>query len=111
MIEDREMNWHGIVIGVCSFLIIGIFHPIVIKCEYYFSKNIWPLFVAGGLLSAIVSVLVDHFLVSALLGSLACSFFWSIGELKEQEERVRKGWFPRNPKRRYAFDDIEEQQE
>ena len=98
------MNWYGIIIGVCSFLIIGIFHPIVIKCEYYFSKNIWPLFVVGGLISAIISVLVNNFLASALLGALACSFFWSIGELKEQEERVRKGWFPRNPKRTYSFD-------
>ncbi|MCI5584361.1 MAG: DUF4491 family protein [Lachnospiraceae bacterium] len=98
------MNWFGIIIGVSSFLIIGIFHPIVIKCEYYFSKKIWPLFLIGGLIAAIISLLVNNSLGSALLGSLACSLFWSIGELKEQEERVQKGWFPRNPKRTYPFD-------
>ena len=29
------MNTSGIIIGLSSFVIIGIFHPIVIKCEYY----------------------------------------------------------------------------
>ena len=33
------MNWQGIVIGAAAFLIIGIFHPIVVKGEYYFSKR------------------------------------------------------------------------
>ena len=70
------MNWYGIVIGVCSFLIIGVFHPIVIKCEYYFSKKVWPIFFVCGLIAAVVSLLVGNFLASALLGSLSCSFFW-----------------------------------
>lgn len=34
----------GILIGLNLFIIIIVFHPIVIKCEYYFSKKIWPLF-------------------------------------------------------------------
>ncbi|MDE7418663.1 MAG: DUF4491 family protein [Muribaculaceae bacterium] len=34
-----------------------------------------------------------------LLGVTAFSCFWSILEVKEQRERVRKGWFPANPKR------------
>ena len=25
----------GIVIGICTFLIIGFFHPVVVKAEYY----------------------------------------------------------------------------
>ncbi|MDR0581354.1 MAG: DUF4491 family protein, partial [Prevotellaceae bacterium] len=32
---------------------------------------------------------------SSLLGVLACSSFWSIYELFQQRERVRKGWFPK----------------
>jgi hypothetical protein len=28
------------------------------------------------------------------------SCFWSIHEIIEQRERVRKGWFPRNPRRK-----------
>ena len=32
-------NWQGVVIGLCTFLIIGLFHPIVIKGEYYFGTK------------------------------------------------------------------------
>lgn len=36
---------------------------------------------------------------SSVLGVVAFSSFWSIKEIFEQRERVRKGWFPANPKR------------
>ena len=39
-------------------------------------------------------------LIAALAGVFAFSSFWTIKELFEQQERVRKGWFPANPKRR-----------
>ena len=29
------MNYVGILIGLATFLIIGLFHPLVIKGEYY----------------------------------------------------------------------------
>ena len=44
------MNIHGLAIGIGTFLIIGLFHPIVIKTEYYIGKKIWPLFLILGLL-------------------------------------------------------------
>ncbi|MDE6270388.1 MAG: DUF4491 family protein, partial [Muribaculaceae bacterium] len=37
---------------------------------------------------------------SALLGVTAFSSFWTILEIFEQRERVRKGWFPANPARK-----------
>ena len=42
MIEFLQ-NYHlaGIVIGLCTFLVIGLFHPLVIKGEYYFGVRIW----------------------------------------------------------------------
>lgn len=43
------MNWQALLLGAASFLIIGLFHPLVIKGEYYFGKGIWPLFLATGL--------------------------------------------------------------
>ena len=46
---------------------------------------------------------VDNILVSSLLGVFAFSSFWTIKEVFEQEERVKKGWFPKNPKRTYKF--------
>ena len=42
------MNFKGIILGVITFLIIGLFHPIVIKSEYYFSKKSRYVFAAAG---------------------------------------------------------------
>ncbi|ARC83840.1 hypothetical protein U732_339 [Clostridium argentinense CDC 2741] len=94
------MNFQGIIIGLFSFLIIGIFHPIVIKGEYYFSKKIWPIFLLLGIIFIILSLNIKGQLLSALLGVTGFSCLWSIHELIEQEQRVKKGWFPKNPKRK-----------
>lgn len=94
------MNFQGVMIGVFSFLIIGIFHPIVIKGEYYFSKKIWPIFLLLGIIFIILSLNIKGQLLSALLGVTGFSCLWSIHELIEQEQRVKKGWFPKNPKRK-----------
>ncbi|MCB7318308.1 DUF4491 family protein [Lacrimispora sp. 210928-DFI.3.58] len=94
------MNINGIVIGAACFMIIGLFHPIVIKAEYYLSSRCWPLFLAAGVLFLAVSALVEQGTISAVLGVLGCSCLWSILELKEQEKRVERGWFPKNPKRK-----------
>lgn len=91
------MHWSGIIIGVAAFLIIGVFHPIVIKCEYYFSERIWPLFLVGGLILCAAAVLLAHVVFSAILAILGFTMLWSIGELKHQAKRVEKGWFPENP--------------
>ena len=93
------MNLTGVIIGVISFVTIGVFHPIVIKGEYYFSAKIWPIFLVAGIVFCAVSVFIDNTIGSATLAVVGFSCLWSIGELKEQEERVRKGWFPENPKR------------
>ncbi|MDR2683795.1 MAG: DUF4491 family protein, partial [Prevotellaceae bacterium] len=42
-------NLSGLIIGICTFLIIGIFHPIVIKGEYHFSTKIWWIFLLAGI--------------------------------------------------------------
>ena len=93
------MNFNGILIGVISFLIIGIFHPIVIKGEYYFGKRIWPIFFISGIIFIFLSLSSSIGVLSAVFGILGFSCFWSINEIIEQEERVKKGWFPKNPKR------------
>lgn len=93
------MNFNGILIGIISFLIIGIFHPIVIKGEYYFGKKIWPIFLISGIIFIFLSLSSSIGVLSAVFGILGFSCFWSINEIIEQEERVKKGWFPKNPKR------------
>ena len=91
----------GLVIGICTFLIIGMFHPIVIKSEYYWGTRCWWLYLIAGILGVIGAVWVDNLLISSLLGVFSFSSFWGIKELFEQEQRVRRGWFPKNPKRTY----------
>ena len=95
-----EFNFSGIIIGVATFLIIGLFHPLVIKAEYYIGVNSWWLFLLLGILSAIASLLVVNLIISILLGVVAFSSFWSIGEVFQQKKRVEKGWFPANPKKK-----------
>ena len=91
------MNLTGIIVGLATFLIIGLFHPIVIKAEYYLGTKCWWMFLIAGLIFGAVSILVDNLIVSTILGVTAFSSFWSILELKEQKERVRKGCFPAGP--------------
>ncbi|CCZ70349.1 DUF4491 family protein [Bacteroides gallinaceum] len=93
----------GIAIGICTFLIIGMFHPIVIKAEYYFGTRCWWWFLVLGIAGIIGSVLVNDLLIASLLGVFAFSSFWSIKEIFEQRERVLKGWFPMNPKREQEY--------
>lgn len=94
-----EYHLTGLTIGFATFLIIGLFHPMVIKGEYYFGVNCWWVFLAMGVAAAIGSIIVQEILWSTLLAVWSASSFWSIGELFEQRKRVAKGWFPANPKR------------
>ncbi|MBR3884708.1 MAG: DUF4491 family protein [Bacteroidaceae bacterium] len=95
-----ELNFHGILIGVATFLIIGLFHPLVIKSEYYIGVKSWWLFLVLGIITLAVSLVIENNDLSILFGVVAFSSFWSIGEVFEQKKRVEKGWFPANPKRK-----------
>lgn len=91
------MSFSGLIVGIAAFLIIGVFHPIIIKCEYYFSDRIWPVFLITGIVTVVASCFVRQITVSAILAIFGCTCLWSIIELKKQRERVKKGWFPENP--------------
>lgn len=93
----------GLAIGICTFLIIGLFHPVVIKAEYHWGTRCWWVFLLLGLAGTAASIGIGHLFWSSLLGVFSFSSFWSIKEIFEQEERVRKGWFPKNPRRTYKF--------
>ena len=64
------MYFEGFLISVLTFLIIGL------------------------------SLMTPSALLSTVLGVLGASSLWSIKELYEQENRVKKGWFPANPRRK-----------
>ena len=93
------MNFTGIIIGVATFLIIGLFHPIVIKAEYYFGVKCWWVFAVMGVVACVASLLIESVLLSTLLAVWGASSLWSIGELFEQRKRVAKGWFPKREKK------------
>ncbi|MBQ3172682.1 MAG: DUF4491 family protein [Alistipes sp.] len=92
-----ELHFTGLIIGIATFVIIGIFHPIVIKGEYYFGTGIWWIFLISGIVTGVCSVLVADVLWSTLLAVWAASSLWGIGELFEQKRRVERGWFPARP--------------
>ena len=68
----------GIVIGISTFLIIGLFHPVVIKAEYYWGTRCWWIFLLLGIVGIIGSLYVDDLLISSLLGVFSFSSFWTI---------------------------------
>lgn len=98
-----SMNFNGILVGAAVFLIIGVFHPLVIKAEYGWGRKSWWLFLAGGLFFMALSVFLQNDLLSILAGALAFSCFWSIHEIFMQEKRVLRGWFPENPARKEYY--------
>ncbi|MBU3814377.1 MAG: DUF4491 family protein [Candidatus Bacteroides intestinipullorum] len=98
-----EYRVAGLALGICTFLIIGLFHPVVVKAEYYWGTRCWWIFLLLGLGGVAASIYVSDLFVSSLLGVFAFSSFWTIKEVFDQEKRVRKGWFPKNPRRTYKF--------
>ncbi len=96
----QSLNMSGLLVGLCTFLIIGLFHPLVIKGEYYFGVKCWWAFLILGIVCTLLSVFIANQMASTMLGVTAFSSFWSILEVFHQRKRVEKGWFPKNPKRR-----------
>ena len=95
-----DLNIWGLVVGAATFVIIGVFHPIVVKAYYHFGlKSRW-WFLAGGAVLATVAVFVQNLVASILLGVIAFSMFWSVREINEQKRRVEMGWFPDHPDRK-----------
>ncbi len=97
------MYYKGFIIAAATFLIIGLFHPIVIKTEYRWGIRPWWIFLMVGVITIAGSLLVENVMLSALLGVFGASSLWSIGELFSQKKRVEKGWFPMNPKREHEY--------
>lgn len=101
MITQFLSDYHllGITIGATTFAVIGLFHPIVIKCHYRYGTGCWWWFLILGIVGCAVSYLSSDVLISSIAGVFAFSSFWTIKEVFEQEKRVDKGWYPRNPNR------------
>jgi hypothetical protein len=93
------MNFTGLLTGLVLLLAIGFGHMWVIRLEYYVGAHIWRgVFLLGALIAS-ASLLVPSFTTAAILGIVAGSIIWGATELPAQQDRVRRGLFPSNPKR------------
>ncbi len=104
--QELLSNWHfsGLLIGLATFLVIGLFHPLVIKGEYYFGLRCWIAFLFVGIIMCFASLIIENQTWSIIAGVVAFSCFWSIKEVFDQEKRVLKGWFPMNPRRKAYYE-------
>ena len=100
-----ELHYTGVLIAICTFLVIGLFHPLVIKTEYYTGTKYWWIWLICGLSCICAALFVANIFMSVVLGVTGASFLWGIGELFEQKKRVKRGWFPMNPKRKDEYED------
>ena len=94
------MSFTGIIIAAMTFLTLGLWHPIVIKTEYYFGTRPWVIYLLVGISCCVAALFISNVYISSFLGVFGASALWGIGELFSQKKRVEKGWFPMNPKRR-----------
>ena len=56
----EKYGLEGLVIGALTFVIIGVFHPLVSKGEYYFGTRIWWFFLIGGIAGLAASLSIDN---------------------------------------------------
>jgi hypothetical protein len=94
------MNLTGVGMGLFMLFAIGFGFFWVIKLEYYLEARIWKAVLAVGLLICLLSLFMPTFISSALLSIFGGSVVWGATELPGQEERVRRGLFPANSRRR-----------
>ena len=85
-----EYHLAGLFIGICTFLIIGLFHPVVVKAEYYWGTKCWWIFLILGIAGVVASLSIENVIIASLLGVFAFSSFWTIKEVFEQEESVQR---------------------
>ncbi len=96
-----DNHLQGLAVGLGTFLIIGVFHPLVIKGYYHFGIGVRWAFLVAGFAFAAASIIAPGLIASTLLGVASFSSFWGILEVHEQRKRVAKGWFPANPKHKH----------
>lgn len=85
------MNITGIAIAVSTFLVIGLFHPIVIKTEYYFGTRPWWVFGFVGVACIVCSLCIESTIWSSIIGVVGASSLWAIGEPVRAKTSCGKG--------------------
>ena len=90
------MYFTGIIIAASTFLAIGVWHPIVIKTEYYWGTRPWIVYLIVGLACIAGALFIENAILSSIVGVFGASALWGIGELFAQKKNPfqnRKGLF------------------
>ena len=101
------MNWTGVYLGLFMLVVIGFGFFWVIRLEYSLGARIWKTVLLVGIGVCLLSLFIPGFTTSALVGIFGGSIVWGATELPGQEERVRRGLFPANPRRDDRRDEVE----
>lgn len=92
-----ELHFTGIIIAVSTFLIIGLFHPIVIKTEYYTGTRYWWVFLVLGFATIAAAFLIEDVLLSAIHGVLEPPVFGASVSSSSRNNVARKDGFLKIP--------------
>jgi hypothetical protein len=100
MLLSEGINMDGVLVGASLIVIMWIGRMACIRGEYYFTKKFWVVFLFTGIISVVLALFVESLIFSSILSIFGFTFLWGIHEIIEQEERVRKGWFPERKQKR-----------
>lgn len=93
-----NLQWHGPVFAVVTFLTIWWGHILVRIVHYYLGTRPAPIVFLGGLLLLLGSTQTGDRLVAGTCGIVGLTLLWDAFELHRQEARVRQGHAPINPR-------------
>lgn len=106
-----ELNFSGAIVAAAAIFIVGAMHPVIVIAEFYLSSKVWPIFLIAGTAACAGSLFVSNDMASSILCILGFVLFWGIVAIREQERRVERGWSPKNPKRHYKSDELDEKED
>lgn len=63
-----QLYFEGVILAICTFLIIGVFHPLVIKTEYYFGTKPWIVWLISGLVMLYFRLIHKRHILVGIIG-------------------------------------------
>lgn len=93
------LEWAGPILGVTTVVTIGAGHVMVRKLNYHFGTKPAPVAFLLGAAALMGSIFVASNTLAGVLGIVGLTTVVDGIELIRQEERVRKGHAPENPRR------------
>ncbi len=93
------LQWTGPSLALVTVLTIWFGHVMVRKVNYHFGTKPVPVVALVGVGALVVSLFIQDFTLSGGLGIIGITTLWDAFELVRQENRIKKGHAPMNPKR------------